>query len=585
MSIAHCIFYPNLKGQVVGKADQQEEKIRFGTGFAFIAQICLGTSVWTAYTQWLWRTLMKKDLTFKVLNSAFAAENSVLSLLNIEMWKRLKVGSIMAFLAWGLLIPPFFTPATLFIYESTDVEDVIVAMPRPSIANASAAHRFAYSPPSQPGTTQYETDVNRIFTCPRTVMNLLATATSSLGEILPLDLPYNNSAYSVDFYAPIVRCAEANETEQYKIDGLLKEEMNVPHGTLNETAVAYFGFVPTYNSSRDLIAVSQPRQQMPSKPMNELWMTFLRPEIDDQGKRVKTRHYQICRPHNASYSLEISQYHGVQNVSSKYEVGEAIPFPNERPHEISNMTQHAYTAFMWVVCDQLVGKLAWWTDTSIEDEQQAAAQFGIIDSPIQRTSLLGSSDLDAYFEFDEERGLYKDQNISTAFDLSDQRLQDKAMARNRTLDVLIEELSFNLTVSMMHNRLLTDMVDTTVQLTTDVNRYDYKSYSLFLPYALANVFTLICVVLGLTSYVRDGAMPGKKMQDLVHAARNPNSNDRPALLSRTTSLGAGFGPDGAIVLRIATEDAGERSSDARVGASRDGNWSGDVEKLKGNVFV
>ena len=28
MSMAHCIFYPKLKDQVVGKADQQEEKIR-----------------------------------------------------------------------------------------------------------------------------------------------------------------------------------------------------------------------------------------------------------------------------------------------------------------------------------------------------------------------------------------------------------------------------------------------------------------------------------------------------------------------------------------------------------------------------
>jgi hypothetical protein len=91
----------------------------------------------------------------------------------------------------------------------------------------------------------------------------------------------------------------------------------------------------------------------------------------------------------------------------------------------------------------------------MSSKQQAAAQFGVIDSPIQRTSLLGSKDLDAYFEFDEEKELYKDQNISIAFDLSDQRLDDKAMARNLTLDVLIEELSFNLTVSMMHNRLLT----------------------------------------------------------------------------------------------------------------------------------
>lgn len=285
-------------------------------------------------------------------------------------------------------------------------------------------------------------------------MNLLATATASFGEILPLDLPFNNSAYSVDFYAPVMKCENANETEKHDIDAFLQEEMGAVRGTLVETDNAYFSFVPTYNSTGGLTAISHPRQQVPSEPMNELWMTFLRPVINGQGERIKLRQYQICRPHNASYSLEISQYHGRQNVSGKYEVGETISFPDEGPDEISNMTQHAYTAFMWVVCDQLVGKLAWLNDTSVSDKQ-AAAQYGVIDSPIQRTSLLGSADLDAYFEFDEEKVLYKGQNMSTAFKLSDQRLQDKAMARNRTLDVLIEELSFNLTVSMMHNRLLT----------------------------------------------------------------------------------------------------------------------------------
>jgi hypothetical protein len=28
MSVAHCILYPKLRGQIEGKADQQEEKIR-----------------------------------------------------------------------------------------------------------------------------------------------------------------------------------------------------------------------------------------------------------------------------------------------------------------------------------------------------------------------------------------------------------------------------------------------------------------------------------------------------------------------------------------------------------------------------
>ncbi|RYN25391.1 hypothetical protein AA0115_g7678 [Alternaria tenuissima] len=585
MSMAHCIFYPKLKDQVVGKSDQQEEKIRFGTGFAFLAQICLGASVWTACTQWLWRTLMKKDMTFEVLNSAFGAETSVLSFLNFEMWKRLKVGSTIAFLAWGLLIPPFFTPATLYIFESTQVEHINAAMPHPSIANVSAAHLFTYSPPSIRGTKQYENDVNRIFTGPRTVMNLLATATSSLGEILPLDLPFNNSAYSINFYAPVIKCGDANDTERYAIDGLLKEEMNAIHGTLNETASAYFSFVPTYNSTGSLTAVSHPRRQIPSTPMNELWMTFLRPEINGQGERVKTRHYQICRPHNASYNLEISQYHGLQNVSVEYEVGETIPFPNEKPNEISNMTQHAYTAFMWTVCDQLVGKLAWMDDTSIKDEQQATAQFGIIDSPIQHTSLLGSVDFDAYFEFDEEKELYKDQNMSTAFDLSDQRLKDKAMARNRTLDILIEELSSNLTVSMMHNRLLTDMTNTTVKLTTDVNRYNYKAYGLFVPYALANAFALVCVILGLTSYVRDGAMPGKKVQDYVQAMHDPKFQGSPAVNSRTPSFSAVSGPDEPTEMRRIGEGSGEGRSNERARYYQDTRSSSDVGRVEGVGIV
>jgi hypothetical protein len=353
------------------------------------------------------------------------------------------------------LLPPFFTPATLFIYESTNVVEKTEAMPYPSISNASEAHRFSYSPPTHRGTTQYLNDVYRTFTNPRTVLSILASATSSLGEILPLDLPYNNSAYSIEFFAPIVRCAVANQTEKERMDEFLREETTTVRNAMVETDNVYYSFVPTYNSTGNLTAIWHPRRQIKSNPINELWMTFLRPTFDGQGKRIKPRQYQICRPHSASYSLEISQHHGLQEVSGSYEVGDAISFPNDDPEKPSNMTQHAYTAFMWVICDQLVGKFAWYNKTDTASDEQVADQFGVIDSPIQRTGLLGSLDLDAYFELDEEKGLYKGQNMSKALELSDQRLKDKAMARNRTLDVLIEELSFNTTVSLMHNRLLT----------------------------------------------------------------------------------------------------------------------------------
>lgn len=333
-------------------------------------------------------------------------------------------------------------------------------MPFPSIGLSSEAHRYTYSPPVRRGTRQDIDDQSRIFTGPRTQLSLVSTATSSLGEILPADLPYNNSAYSISFFGPIVKCEEAEPAIRAQISDHLQEGMSGVWGSAIETDSAYFAFVPTYNASNDLTAVWRPRQQTPSRPLNELWLTFMRSKINELGERVKERHFQVCLPHNASYDLQISQYHGDQNVIANYTVGDAIPYPVDDLNVPSNLTQHAYSAFMWVLCDQLVGKMAWYAEPNATASNKTspvrgASQFGVIDSPISRTSLLGSRDLDAFFEFDEEKGLYEDQNVSRVFDLSDQRLRDKALARNQTLAVLIEQLSFNTTISLMHNALLT----------------------------------------------------------------------------------------------------------------------------------
>jgi hypothetical protein len=79
------------------------------------------------------------------------------------------------------------------------------------------------------------------------------------------------------------------------------------------------------------------------------------------------------------------------------------------------------------------------------------SKFSVIDTAISCTSLLGSSDLDVFFDLNKNLSWYSDNTTQR----SDQRLQDEALARNRTLDVLIEELSFNVTVSLLHNELLT----------------------------------------------------------------------------------------------------------------------------------
>lgn len=402
---------------------------------------------------------------------------------------QLRLGSVIALFAWyaptpmacnytnkgsrGLLLPPFFTPATLFVFPSTNIQEVNEPMPFPNIADSSVGHKCmyswsedtrarplliasskldAYSPPFRNGTIQHVDDVSRTLTGPRTILNLILTATASLGEILPLRLPYNTSEHSVSFFAPIIKCQVANSTEEGIISSFLEAEMATKLGTNEETDNGYYSFVPIFNSTGGLEAGITPRQQSPSNATNQLWMTFLRPTqtLDADGIRIKERHFQVCRLHNATYHLTVRCDHGFQNISGSYDVHEEVPFPIDSPTTVSNMAQHAYAAYLWAICDQLVGTFAWYKNTNQSDPTRAA-QFGIIDSQIQRTSLLGSWDLDAYFDFNEEKGMYKDKNLT----LSDQRLQDKALAKNKTLDVLIEELSFNASVSLIHNDLLT----------------------------------------------------------------------------------------------------------------------------------
>jgi hypothetical protein len=92
-----------------------------------------------------------------------------------------------------------------------------------------------------------------------------------------------------------------------------------------------------------------------------------------------------------------------------------------------------------------------------------------------------------------------------------------------------------------------------VSLTNDVNRYSYKAYALFVPYALANVFAFMCVCVGIVSFVRDGVLPGRKVQDVIYAARGVAVHHDLMLGSRKMSMTAVDDGKGDVVIRIVEE--------------------------------
>ncbi|ROV98334.1 hypothetical protein VMCG_07140 [Cytospora schulzeri] len=442
LSIAHCAFYRGLDGKIVGSPYSQEQNLRLGTAFSFISQLALTACAWKSYTQWLWRAVQKKKWTVNGLNKAFGADTSPSSIASLEMIRNFKLGTLVAFFAWCLVLPPFFTPATLFVYQSEEATEIEQNVPYLSIAHSDAGKKYAYSPPLNKSTIKSETDTSREFVGPRTILTLLSTAAASQGEILSIKAPYNHSSYDTHFYGPVVVCSDANTSTVSIIEEFLREQAAEPVGTAYLNESAYYAFVPAWDSNGELIAMDEPRYQQPTNATNELWLTFQRYAFSDDMERAAERKYQVCRLHNATYDLSLSWDRGFQDITGSYAVKEEVSFPHDKMGDISKYAQHAYSAFMWTLTDQLVGSFAWYIES--EPSPFRPAQFGDINSPIQRNSLLGSSDLDVFFDFNTEKRLYL-WDPDQASHLSDQRKQDKALARNRTLAVLIEELSFNIT--------------------------------------------------------------------------------------------------------------------------------------------
>lgn len=118
-SLGHHLFYSHFDGSIVGSTNEQQWNIRFvfpsayeigsyqltvqfrvGSFFALVVKILLMGSVWFAYTQWLWRTLKRRAISLKGLDAAFRVEMSMIALLNPELILKVRVGAVLALIAW-----------------------------------------------------------------------------------------------------------------------------------------------------------------------------------------------------------------------------------------------------------------------------------------------------------------------------------------------------------------------------------------------------------------------------------------------------------------------------------------------------
>jgi len=343
------------------------------------------------------------------------------------------------------------------------------------IRNSSEAHRFAYYTPAN--TSVSDADPNSyIFDGPRSVLTRLSAATASYGQILPISPPFSETSYSLTFDGPYVNCASGNanafnSTVQGFVDLFLQKMNSSLHQSSLGEQFAYYAFVPSFDvdvegsntaffNGTGLTALDQPRlQEQPGNATNELWMTFYRYLTDGNGNyvldanqnKIPEQMYGVCSLWNATYDLNFSYDAGLQNVTNNtITLRNPVAYPTTNYQEDSDLVQLSYSAVFWVITDQLVGSMGLVDYTNSTQNGTSTPGYGSIDTNIEHNILLGSNDLDYFFDLNSE--VYN--NTNTNQPLSDQRLLDKALAQNQSLPYLIEQLSFNVTVSLMNDPLL-----------------------------------------------------------------------------------------------------------------------------------
>jgi hypothetical protein len=414
-------------------------------------------------------------MSIEALDAAFQADLSAHAIVNREMIRKMPVGSLIAIIALYVysimkcqkqvnalsslicrLIPiaSLITPTTLSVrqgeyYYNTTANVAFLDMSTVDTSrNISQPGRFAVYVPlnAQNNSVNNASDV---LTGPRTIISRFSNAAASTGDILPIIPPYLNSTYMLQFYGPKVECRDAGPQEIATIDSSIDSQISMSEATETNQEIDYFAFVPAQNSS-GFYPILGNRQEEPVDAMNQLWMAYSIYGIGSncQNPSNITRKYTVCSLWNVSYAVNFTFENGIQNITAvDYQLLNEVEYPTVNASAPSNLTQFAYSAYMWAFTDQIIGFMEIYTE--ILTNGSAGTNNSQIQTLIQTTALLGSSDLDVYFDQRHVR-------LDGASDCtpSDQRAEDIGLARNDSLDILIPELSFNITMSYFSSNLL-----------------------------------------------------------------------------------------------------------------------------------
>ncbi|OCL13600.1 hypothetical protein AOQ84DRAFT_263660, partial [Glonium stellatum] len=137
-AIGHHLFYTHLDGK---PAEDQLQKIRYGTALAFFTKSTLVGSVVMSYRQRIWHTFRKKAMTISAIDGLFSATENLAEFRKWEMLRNAKLASFMAVTSWLIPIAAVLSPASL----TSEIKTLTNNTHCPEVASLNFTHESTFN--------------------------------------------------------------------------------------------------------------------------------------------------------------------------------------------------------------------------------------------------------------------------------------------------------------------------------------------------------------------------------------------------------------------------------------------------------
>ncbi|PTB48336.1 hypothetical protein M431DRAFT_513743 [Trichoderma harzianum CBS 226.95] len=513
-ALGHHFFYSSLNAKIVQSNIEQEWNIRIGTGMAFLVKTCLTAAAGFAYTQLLWTTLRSRHATLKGVDAMFSVTTNAWEFLTLELWRKGFGLVLIAGILWALPIVAVFTPAALTVQPSKQLNETKHIKPLPTI-NSTSPYPFA----------QWGNEGGGGYVAPSVAVARLVSSVASQGTILPIQAPYANSSYSLDFYGPSLSCGPlgGNSAFHAAYDKTFQEAYGSIWGMSNQV-VTYFSFVPQTardNKTGDTIINWENRTLSGLRaifdPQTILDLSGNLATIDDTASSAD--HQARCRffvgfptygsfanrtiecgLYNSSYSVDLGFENGKQTINirnlTRLNPVSVATVTGQGDHTLPEV---AYVSIMDSLGGILMGKII-------------ATRYGSL-QPV-RTQVL-STVLTQTHDM---------QYLQNGFGQTGILGEKSGNGTNLTMAETLEQLVSNITLSLFSNPDLLRSLDnsTTGNVTewTSLNEYSYNPRNLYTAYGTGIFATFAVVIVGLACIGASSTSYRSSFSTILRTTRN-----------------------------------------------------------------